>query len=257
MPSKFSTGKKKKYASLSNVKWPKHWSFSTWNIFNKCRLRYMYQYLLKLPQLYSIHLERGKKIHKLGEDFLDDVVKRVPVAFKQFAQELKAIKKLGALAEGSFAFTKTWQRCEPTDFNHAWLRVKLDAIVPPIDETLTVIDFKTGKPYSDTIDQSELYVVAAFQLADAVFNKAEPDTFDSIDVEFWYLDSGEVVTYHYNRADFKRLKKKWFARQAEMLKTRQFPATRNLYDCKWCPFRNDKKLGNGETGPCDKWKLAK
>lgn len=255
MPSKFSTGEKKKYALLANVHWPKHWSFSTWNVFNKCRLRYMFQYLLKLPQPKSPHLDRGNRVHKQGEDFLDNVLKRVPASYAQFKEELKAIKRLGAIAEGSFAFTKSWQKCSPTDFERAWLRVKLDAIVPPQDGTLTVVDFKTGKPYSDTEDQSELYTVAVFQLALVLFEDSEE--FDSVDVEFWYLDSGEVVPYHYNIKQFPALKKKWFARQAEMLRARQFPATKNLYDCKFCPFKSTKTMGNGLKGPCEEWKKAK
>lgn len=245
--SKFASKTKKKYDPLANFRWPQFWSYSRWNVFNKCRARYMFQCLLKLPQPKSIPMERGQKIHTKGENYLDGIIKNVPKEYRLFADELKAIKKLGADAEGSFAFTKTWAPTSATDWARCWLRIKIDALVRQVKES-TIIDFKTGKPYKDTKDQSELYAVGEFQTAPMV---------DTIDAEFWYLDSGEVVDYHYTRVEFKKLKSLWAARGRDMLATRQFPPTTNEYECTYCPFRSDKKLADGKPGPCDGWKKAK
>lgn len=250
MPSKFSTASKKKTHKRKFYKFPKHWSFSTWKVFMQCRARYEFQYLQKLPQPPSIHMERGTFVHKLAEDFLDDSRQaKVPKELKEFGPELKAIRKAGAQAERSLAFTKSWQETSPTDWANCWLRVKIDAFLEIDDEgTATVIDFKTGKPWKDTADQSELYAVAIFQLHDEV---------QAVDAEFWYVDSGEVVPYFFSRSDFKKLKTKWQARAQEMLAARQFPCTKNAYDCRFCPFASNKELGNGQPGPCDGWKKAK
>jgi CRISPR/Cas system-associated exonuclease Cas4 (RecB family) len=191
---------------------------------------------------------RGSKIHKQGENYLDGSTKNVPASYKQFAEEMRAIKKLGADAESTFAFTKTWGKTSPTDWAGCWLRIKIDAFVSESETEATIIDFKTGRPYKDTVDQSELYAVGAFQSF---------PTLDAIDAEFWYLDSGEVVDYHYTRSEFKKLKRTWATRGREMLAARQFPPTTNAYDCKYCPFRSDAKLANGKPGPCNEWKNAK
>lgn len=245
--SKFASKTKQKYDPLRGMQWPKFWSYSRWSVANKCMARYMFQCLLKLPQPASAPMERGSKIHKKGENYLDGTIKNVPVEYRLFSDELKAIKKLGADSEGTFAFTKTWAITAFDDWAHCWLRIKIDAFVGGKNDA-TIIDFKTGKPYKDTVDQSELYAVGAFQS----FDKLE-----TIDAEFWYLDSGEVVDFHYTRGEFKKLKRKWATRGRELLAARQFPPTTDAYNCTYCPFRSDKKLANGKPGPCSDWKKAK
>jgi len=249
MPSKYSSASKKKTHKRKFYKFPKFWSYSRWKVFNECRARYEFQYLQKLEQPPSVHLERGTFVHKLAEDFLDDKRQaKVPKELKEFGTELKAIRKLGAIAERTLAFTKSWQETVYDDWANCWLRIKIDADITEADAA-TLIDFKTGKPWKDTVDQSELYAVGKFQLCKAV---------ETVDAEFWYTDSGEVVPYFYSRLrDFKKLKQKWTARAQEMLAARQFPFTKNAYACKFCPFRSDKELGNGQPGPCDGWKKAK
>ena len=251
--SKFAPKDKKKRTARRSYRFPIFWSFSRWEIFNKCKARYEFQHLQKLPQPPSVHLERGIDVHNQGEAYLDGTLTRLPVAYREFADEMRAIKKLGATAEGNYAFTKSWTPCEPTDWTHAWLRVKIDAEVlaktsNPLWTALTQIDFKTGRPYPITKEQSELYAVTGFL--------RYPDV-GTIETEFWYLDSGEVVPYVYSRPEYSALKKKWAARGRDFIATRQFPPTTNAYNCKYCPFRDDKKLGNGEPGPCAAWRKAK
>ena len=245
--SKFASKDKKKRGARKTYRFPSFWSFSRWDVWRKCRARYEFQYLQKLPQPPSIHLERGIDVHEKGEGYLDNTIKRLPVAYKEFGDEMRAIKKLVATAEGNYAFTKSWNPCEPTDWTHAWLRVKIDAEVLALP-TLTQIDFKTGKPYPTTADQSELYAVTGFLRYPQV---------ETIEDEFWYLDSGEVVKYIYARTEYRELKKKWAARGREVVATRQVPPTNNAYNCKYCPFASNKTLGNGEKGPCEAWKKAK
>jgi len=246
--SKFADKTKKKKDVRRTYQFPIFWSYSRWDVFNKCRYRYELQFLQKLPQPSSIHLERGIDVHNKGEEYLDGTIKRLPVAYKQFGDEMRAIKKLGAKAEAGYAFTKSWQKTSATDWSNCWLRIKIDAEVVSDDE-VTLIDFKTGKPWPKaTEEQSALYAVGAFLLHPAV---------DMVETEFWYLDSGETVPYVYTRKQFPALKKKWAARGRELIAARQFPPTTNGYNCKYCPFRSDATLGNGQPGPCDAWKKAK
>jgi RecB family exonuclease len=247
MPSKYATATKKKTHKRKFYKFPKFWSYSRWKVWNECRARYEFQFLQKLEQPESPHMARGSYVHKLAEDYLDGGG-RVPKELKEFADELKAIRKLGAKAEATLAFTKSWQETTFDDWANCWLRVKIDADITEADSA-TLIDFKTGKPWKDTKEQSELYAVAKMQREKKVEN---------VDAEFWYTDSGEVVPYFYSRIrDFKKLKTKWQARAQEMLAARTFPFTKAAYNCKFCPFRSDKELGNGLPGPCEGWKKAK
>ncbi len=255
--SKFATAEKKKKGARIAYQFPTFWSFSRWDIANKCLARYEFQHLQKLPQPEAQPLIRGIRVHKEGEDYLDGTRRNVPKSYKEFAAEMRAIKKLGANAEGSYAFTKTWGQCSPTDWSHAWLRVKIDAeVLTSSDEkrlflkdVLTQIDFKTGKPWPKATEpQSEVYAVAGFQLNDEI---------ETIETEFWYVDSGIVTPYVYARSEFKELKKKWATRGRELIARRQFPPTNNSYNCTYCPFRSDKKLGNGQPGPCEAWRKAK
>ena len=247
MPSKYATADKKKKHKRKFYQFPKFWSFSRWKVFNECRARYEFQFLQKLEQPENKHQVRGTFVHKLAENFLD-MGGKIPKELKEFAAELKIIRKLGAISERTLAFTKSWQETVFDDWANCWLRVKIDAdITEPT--TATLIDFKTGKPWKDTKDQSELYAVAKMQRVKEI---------ESVDVEFWYTDSGEVVPYFYSRIrDFKKLKQKWQARAQEMLAARTFPFTKNAYACKYCPFRSDKELANGLAGPCEGWKKAK
>jgi hypothetical protein len=251
--SKFASKDKKKKGARISYQFPTFWSYSRWAVADKCLRRYELQHLAKLPQPPAPALERGIRVHQEGENYLD-VGGRVPKSYAAFSDEMKAIRKLGANAEGSYAFTKSWQACSPTDWKSAWLRVKIDAEITdapePKDVTeLTQIDFKTGKPWAkDTEVQSELYAVTGFLRFPKV---------DAVDVEFWYVDNGEVVPYVYTRNQYPELKKKWAARGRELIAARQFPPTNNSYNCKYCPFRSDVKLGNGQPGPCDAWRKAK
>ncbi len=246
--SKFANPNKKKKAARRSYRFPSFWSYSRWSVANKCLARYEYQHLQKLPQPPSIHLERGIDVHNKGEAYLDGTLTRLPVAYREFGDEMRAIKKLGAIAEGNYAFTKSWSPCSPTDWANAWLRVKIDAEILTSKTELTQIDFKTGKPYPDTKDQSELYAVTGFHRHPKV---------EVIECEFWYLDSGEVVKYVYARSEYTTLKKKWSARGREVIAARQFPPTKNAYNCTYCPFRSTATLGNGEKGPCVAWRKAK
>lgn len=248
--SKFANTKKKKKAVRRNYQFPIFWSYSRWEVFNKCRRRYEFQFLQKLTQPEAPALERGIRVHEEGEEYLDGTRKRLPVSYNQFGDEMRAIKKLGANAEGNYAFTKSWQPSSPTDWSHTWLRIKIDAEVQgPADLDFTLVDFKTGKPWPKaTVEQSSLYAVGAFLRNPKI---------ETITVEFWYLDSGETVPYVYTRKQLPALKKQWAARGREVIAARQFPPTNNGYNCRYCPFRSDTKLGNGEDGPCDAWRKAK
>lgn len=245
MHSKYAPKDKKQPTPV--IKYPNYWSYSTWEIANQCLAKYKYAKLLKLPQPSSPALDRGAKIHKQGENYIDGIRKQVPTSFRLFAPEMRAIKKAGAVAEPNYAFTKTWKLTSPTDWKNCWLRIKVDVAIITPDEA-DIIDYKTGKPYKEKhAVQREIYGVGAFVKHGATL----------VNAEHWYLDSGEVARTSFDKPQLIELKKKWTALGKELVARRRFPAQPDVYVCKYCPFRSDKKLITGSDGPCSAWKKAK
>jgi len=216
---------------------------------DECLAKYRYGVLEKklYPQGTNAAMERGGVIHKQGEDYIDKKGGRVPVAYRLFADELKAVKKLGGVAEPNYAFTSRWGLTSPTDWANCWLRVKIDLeLITP--DTGDVIDYKTGRQYDKKHKiQREIYGVAVY------VKHGVPE----VSAEHWYLDSGEVGTTRWDEKQLKALKKKWTAYGRELLARKKFPAQPDVYGCKYCPFRSDKVLANDAKGPFDAWKKAK
>lgn len=244
MPSKFSDPNKKTDWTHPTARLPQFWSFSRWNTFQTCWLRYALAYIWKLQTPDNYALERGIDIHAKSDGYLKGTIKGLPDELAQFRQEYVAIKKLGAVAEESYTVTKTWQPTYATDWDNAWLRAKVDIeIVEP--ELLTIIDVKTGKAWDDHEFQAEIYGTIGFVIHPEATN---------IDFEYWYVDSGEVGHYEFERGDLRAKKRTWAAKVRPMLKMKTFKARPTESGCAYCPFRSDKKLKDGTEGPCQAWK---
>jgi len=220
------------------MKKPFSWSYSRWSCFHSCKAKYKYQFIDKIPQPPSPAMERGKEIHSKGEMFIKGKIRGMPPAYKHFAQELRSIKKYGAEAEESWAVTSEWKRCEWFS-NIAWCRSKTDAhLYVPEEKEVVVIDFKTGRQYPSHKDQAELYSLKGLLF----YPEANVAT-----VEFWYLDSGDLRTYEYNRKAVKPLTTRWNRRADEMTREKKF-APNPGSACRWCPYSIHK------GGPCIKAK---
>lgn len=241
MGSKFSTSNKKK-AMAKVVKAPQFWSYTRLQDYRKCPLQYRLKNIDKLPQPPSRALEKGIEWHKKAEHFLKGHIRGMPKELKSFGDEFKMLKKLGAAAEESWATDRNWKPCAGDDFNRAWVRFKADSsLYVPEEKELTVIDFKTGKMYSSHDDQGEL---------GAVIGSAHHQDAKTIDVEFWYLESGDTKTFTFPLKGIPKLKKKFETEVGKMLRDRTFKATPSDDACRFCPYRSDK------GGPCDAWKKA-
>lgn len=205
---------------------------------------YKHAHVEKLPQPPSKAMARGTQVHKDAENYVLEHTDTLTGDLREFEQEFISIRGAGFHAEESWTVTKTWQVTHAKDWDHAWLRGKADAHSYKRN-LLDVIDYKTGRYYPTHDAQAEVLALLGF----AVFAKAK-----TIDEEFWYLDQGMVKTYQFKRAQVRSLKKKWNGNARKMLSDDLFKMTPSEDSCKWCAFRSDKKLGNGEDGPCHGWK---
>jgi RecB family exonuclease len=115
-----------------------------------------------------------------------------------------------------------------------WLRMKIDAHYFPSKGVVHVIDYKTGKPYPQNMEQVEVYALGAFGKFDDV---------NTVVGELWYLDHEEPHEKVYARSQAPKLARRWEQRADRLLTAVQYPPRANRF-CDWCPY-NAKK-----GGPC-------
>lgn len=246
--SKFHNPKAKRPARKFS-KIPQFWSFSRWEIFHDCPWRYALQCIAKVqtPPPPQHVFEHGNTVHLKSEHFLLGDIRGVPSDLSNFAGEYRAIKKLGAVPEVDYTVNDKWEPCASDDFDNAWLRAKLDIEIAT-DENFTIVDVKTGRPRAVHEFQAEIYGMLALE--------RHGEEYEEIDFEFWFTDSGsvEAFTFHFGQLD--DLKKLWLKRIKPMLGGRLFKKTPSVHSCRYCPYRSDKVLANGEPGECDAWKTA-
>lgn len=209
------------------------WSFSRLTAYENCPLKFKLTVIDKLKEPASPAMERGKNIHTQGELFLKGTVAGVPESFKLLAVEMEDARVHAAESELEVTFNKDWGITgwfEPD----AWLRIKIDVLLRK-DDTVRIIDLKTGKNRGGYEDQLELYCLAALIMYPEL---------DSVMAELWFVDSGEVIgTSHgdYKQKDVKKLKKKWENRAKPMFVDDVWAPRPNEY-CGYCPFK--KGAGN-------------
>lgn len=242
--SKFNPGKKRDW-SRPNARLPTFWSYSRFSLWESCPLRYAFRYIYKIEEPDNRAMERGKEIHSKSEHYLLGDIKGIPDELRTFRDEYAAIKKLDVTPEVSYTVTRTWQTTSPTDWDHAWLRGKIDIEIVNEEEALTIIDVKSGKEWPEHGRQADIYGMLGL-----IYFPTVP----RVEFEYWYVDSGEVGCYDFERAELRGLKAKWKKNVAPMLKMKQFEPTPSEDACRFCSYRSDKKLRSGEDGPCDAWK---
>jgi len=95
-----------------------------------------------------------------------------------------------------------------------------------------VIDYKTGRKNGNEVkhaEQGQLYQLATF---------LRYPNLEYIDVEFWYTDQDDITHMHYRRDQGLRYLRGFDARGKALTTAVDFPAKPNIFNCRWCPYRN-------------------
>lgn len=221
----------------------KNWSYSAFQTWSSCAAKYKYSRIDRLPEPPSPAMERGNSIHLKCESYLKGTLYGMPPEMEKFREEFQELKARGAVAEQDWAFDRSW---EPVPWKEGWLRGKADAHLVEGD-TLYIVDFKTGGIYDAHKSQGELYSVMGYCMYPEVKN---------FHVEFWYLDKDSLGNspFTYSLKTVKKMGARWNERALQMMDETEFNPYPSKDGCRWCPFRSDKTLANGEPGPCDGWK---
>lgn len=222
----------------------KAWSYSRYADYAQCPLRFKLKHLDRIPTPGSAAMDRGSAVHKEGEAYLaaPRAARKTPDSYQFFDDQLKDLRKKKPMVEQQWGFTKEWQpaTAKPGDAHgwfakDTWLRIVTDVCYVEGD-TANVIDFKTGRKYETNHEQMDLFSCGPFmKFPDVKF----------VNTHLWYLDQPKdnIVTQHFTRQDFGRIKKEWERRIRPMFNDRKFPPKPNN-KCRWCSF--SKEAG----GPC-------
>jgi CRISPR/Cas system-associated exonuclease Cas4 (RecB family) len=215
------------------------WSYSRWAEYMQCPRKAMYKCVMKLKEPGSPAMDRGSEIHNKLEKYLKGEAKLLPEEAKLLKVKYETIKKAKPEVELSVAFTDKWEKTDWFNWQHAWCRVKIDALAPPLVENpvVSIYDHKTGKEkeHGEYRDQLELYGLTGLLLY-PIAEKAKSSLL--------FVDSGkEVLGEEYPRKDVEKLQKKWILRTKAMLSDIKFKPTPGFH-CRYCHFRKS----NG--GPC-------
>jgi hypothetical protein len=222
-----------------------HWTISALKDFETCPAKYQWSYLFDVadwlaigykvvPAKGSAAMDRGTEIHQTCENYLNGVAPGLHAAIGPTWQAwIKDLKDIGAKAEQQWEFDCDWYPFSITS-GPLWLRMKLDAHYPVGKDQMHVIDFKTGKPYPQNMEQIEVYALGAF---------ARYDDVNEVIGSLWYLDHEEPHEKTFTRPQASKLARKWEGRARRLLEAEAYPPRVNRF-CNWCPYNHKK------GGPC-------
>lgn len=209
------------------------WSYSRFSQYQKCPASAKYKFLDKIPDPGNDAMQRGNDIHKMAEDYVKGSIKKLPKELQLFKHEFEVLKNSNAVLEQTFAFTKDWNETVWNDWQGCAVRIKTDAYC--LDEdTLYIIDHKTGKERGGYEEQLELYALGGMLKFPHV---------NFVNTQLWYLDSGKPVEVTFPAKLMPKLRAGWDKKVKPMLNDTRF-APKPGNHCTWCPYSKKK------NGPC-------
>lgn len=246
------------------TRFPNFWSYSRWSSWRDCPHAYLLSKIMKVcPPPQGKAAERGDMIHRMAQAYLEGKTKGMPDELaKFFREEFQRLKSMGAVAEGDWTLTEDLKKTIGTDWDRAWLRVRIDArlmMEAPVvtkrargkkggvvkTKTLVIVDYKTGRFRVD-VAQMEIYAATAIHYFD----------FDEVTVELWFLDQDQTEVREWNRKEAEELWEKWSERGKRMLADREFKPNPETEKCKKCTYSSANRMTDGSRGPCEAWKEA-
>ncbi len=175
--------------------------------------------------------DRGSRIHKLADDFINGRQRKLDHTLFPFMKEFRQVrwgKEQGKVStEEEWGFDHEWN---VTEWNRAWHRSKLDIMYKLNAYQAVVIDLKTGRKDGNEAkhgQQLQLYAVDTC-LRDAGI--------EEVTSEAWYLDSGELTSVVYPRKVVLAFKKSWQNRGNKITTATEFPPNPNRFSCKYCGY---------------------
>lgn len=213
-----------------------NWSFSRLAIFEQCAYRAKLQSIDKIPDnTLKTAADRGTTIHSEAEEYVKGN-RTLPTSLTKFQADFESLRRHytdgRVFLESEWGFDSEWNRAP---WETAWLRLKCDAVVALGNDTIAVIDFKTGARFGNEVkhlDQLHLYAVASFLRYPSI---------KTVVTEDWYLDHNEKASHTMTAKQMPKYLALFDKRGHKMTTTTEFKPNPNQFTCKWCPYGPDKQ----------------
>lgn len=204
------------------------WSYSRYSDYDKCPLLARLKYIDKIPEPENPAMANGTRVHNSLSAFLGNE-EELPEAGQKFATLLYQLKELEPMHDQDWGYTSQWK---PTGWfaKDTWFRSKLDSVVLYDDNSVDVVDFKTGKEDAKHALQAELYAISVLVRYTDVTH---------VVARFWYLDHGAESVHRFARSDLAELIAKWEKRVKPMLADETF-APKPGKHCAWCAYAKSR-----------------
>ena len=201
--------------------------FSKLDCFRECPQKFKFQFIDKLPQPSSPALERGSALHDACETYVRGWSKELPESLERWKEGLDYLISMKAVPELAWGFDKDWNLLPNWLDKSCWLRVKLDVYFFLDEETLVVIDYKSGKYRVPSQEQNELYAISGH----AAFPHVK-----KVITAYWFLDQTEAPYETTYMADhLVLLRKKYEDYFAPLFEEEEWAPTPSR-NCRWCSY---------------------
>lgn len=204
-------------------------SYSGLMLYEQCPSAFNRRYNLKQETKESPPsdaMERGLRVHQEVEAYLEGSFNRVPKEALCFKDLLTAMRDTrNPLSEVKWGLTVDWELTHFDDKNDGMVRGIFDAVYQ-IDETVMVLEWKTGKIYPDHGKQRSLYGLAGL----AMYPDAE-----WVNVQTVYFDQDDVKELAFSRAQAKPHERLWHNKIQSAVEPQEYPQ-KPSWKCKYCNY---------------------
>jgi len=214
--------------------------------FRRCRLRYRYQYVDRLPGRASPQDALGALVHAALHDFFRYVPpserdeERLITVLDEKWQALARRPSAEGLRERAEAQLRLFAREEDLSVQPLALEAKppvplsetvalagrVDRIDQEPDGSLHIIDYKTGpRPEEPDVEQLHLYAIMVARMLSHPLRRAS----------YYYLELGEVLSISPDRQELDEVARRAMSAAQEMAAVTEYPATVGRH-CAGCPY---------------------
>jgi len=216
--------------------------------FRRCRLRYRYQYVDRLPGRASPGDALGALVHAALHDFfrylpaserdeerlitvLDDkwqALASLPAATRgELRERAEAQLRLFAREEDLSVQPLAMESHFQVPLSEGVALVgRVDRIDQEADGSLHLIDYKTGpRPEEPDVEQLHLYAIMVARMLSHPLRRAS----------YYYLELGEVLSISPDRQELDEVARRALAAAQEMASETEYPATVGRH-CAGCPY---------------------
>ncbi len=271
-PEQVFTNTETKKDNDFNLSLPKHFSFTQLRAFETCPYQYRFAHILQIPTKGNASFSFGRTMHLTLQKFYDQVIRLNSATqgdlFASTKSEIRSTKPTREELLGYYdlswvdewyenkkqkemfyekgkkilnIFYEKTEQVVPKVLEVGFhikigdysLRGQIDRIDPMPNESVEIIDYKTGQPKNLedlTLDDKEQLLL--YQIAATESLREKPAL-----LSFYYLDNNQKVSFIGAPNDLQKVKDK-ILKNIDSIKNSDFPAKPSEHNCRHCDFKD-------------------